>query len=137
MGTGDRIGLSQRVPRVRVELKVEYRRLDTFFQDYTKNISKGGMFIKTQFPLEIGTRCHFSLWIPGRTEPFQLEGEVIWSNDVTGACEAAEESSGMGIRFCFPSRRERIEFEAEVKGLVRQEFGDDFVEQLEDVWCGD
>jgi len=31
--------------RVPIELKVEYKRLNTFFSDYTKNISKGGTFI--------------------------------------------------------------------------------------------
>ena len=28
-----------------IELKVEYKRLNSFFADYTKNISKGGTFI--------------------------------------------------------------------------------------------
>src|SRR5690348_1888069 len=33
-------------PRVPIELKVEYKKLNSFFADYTKNISKGGTFIK-------------------------------------------------------------------------------------------
>ena len=42
-------------PRQPIELKVEYKRLNTFFADYTKNISKGGTFIKTNRPLPVGT----------------------------------------------------------------------------------
>ena len=45
----------RREARAPIELKVEYKRLNTFFYDYTKNISKGGTFIKTDKPLDIGT----------------------------------------------------------------------------------
>ena len=48
-----------------IELKVEYKRLNTFFADYTKNISRGGTFIKTARPLPIGTEFLFKLFIPG------------------------------------------------------------------------
>ena len=41
--------------RAAIELNVEYKRLNTFFADYTRNISKGGTFIKTDKPLEVGT----------------------------------------------------------------------------------
>ena len=49
----------RREARAPIELKVEYKRLNTFFYDYTKNISKGGTFIKTEKPLDVGTisRC--------------------------------------------------------------------------------
>ena len=45
----------RREARAPIELKVEYKRLNTFFYDYTKNISKGGTFIKTEKPLDVGT----------------------------------------------------------------------------------
>jgi len=32
----------RREARAPIELKVEYKRLNTFFYDYTKNISRGG-----------------------------------------------------------------------------------------------
>ena len=47
-----------------IELKVEYKRLNTFFADYTKNISKGGTFIRTDKPLDPGTEFVFALVIP-------------------------------------------------------------------------
>ena len=34
-------------PRQPIELKVEYKRLNAFFADYTKNISRGVTFIQT------------------------------------------------------------------------------------------
>ena len=89
--------------RAPIELKVEYKKMNTFFSDYTKNISKGGTFIKTKKPLPIGTRFLFKLTVPHRPSPFELLGEVVWSNgDV--------EEPGMGIRFINlqPDERERL-----------------------------
>ena len=54
----------RREARAPIELKVEYKRLNTFFYDYTKNISKGGTFIKTEKPLDIGTIFLFKLMLP-------------------------------------------------------------------------
>ena len=63
---------SRRHPRTPIELKVEYRKLNTFFFDYTRNISKGGTFIKTPRPLEIGTEFVFKLAVPRLDEPLTL-----------------------------------------------------------------
>ena len=64
--------------RAPIELRVEYQRLNRFFYDYTKNISKGGTFIKTGKPLGIGTRFLFKLVVPNMAKPLVLLGEVRW-----------------------------------------------------------
>ena len=50
-----------------IALKVEYKRLNSFFADYTKNISRGGTFIRTKNPLSIGTEFMFQLQVPKST----------------------------------------------------------------------
>ena len=60
--------------RVPIELKVEYKKLNTFFADYTKNICKGGTFIRTKKPLEIGTIFVFRLTVPTLKEPIAIRG---------------------------------------------------------------
>ena len=52
------VGVPARAP---IELKVDYKKLNTFIADYTKNISKGGTFIKTDRPLKVGTEFVFKL----------------------------------------------------------------------------
>jgi type IV pilus assembly protein PilZ len=99
-----------------IELKVEYKRLNTFFADYTKNISKGGTFIRTKKTLPVGTRFLFRLMVPGRAEPFALVGEVVHSS-------AQGDEPGMGIRFVWPDDRDRAEFEAIVEGLMQESLG--------------
>src|SRR5258707_1199050 len=64
--------------RAKIQLRVDYKRMNTFFADYAKNISKGGTFIRTTKPLDIGTEFIFVLAIPGQTENLQLTGEVMW-----------------------------------------------------------
>ena len=103
-------------PRVPIELKVEYKKLNSFFADYTKNISKGGTFIKTRKTLPVGTRFLFRLSVPGRTAPFELNGDVVHAS-------ATGEEPGMGIRFVWADELERIEFERVVEQLMEQCLG--------------
>ena len=103
-------------PRAPIELKVDYRRLNSFFADYTKNISKGGTFIKTRKALPVGTRFLFRLSVPGRAEPFALNGEVIHARP-------QGEESGMGIRFVWESDEERTRFEQLVEALMTESLG--------------
>src|SRR5438874_12286520 len=91
-------------PRRPIRLRVDYERMNACFADYTKNISKGGTFIKTARPLPVGTRFLFALAVPALSEPVTLDGEVTW---VLAAEEArAGEEPGMGIRFLFASNEQ-------------------------------
>src|SRR6188472_3634949 len=109
--------------RAPIELKVDYKKLNSFFADYTKNISKGGTFIKTKKPLPIGTRFLFKLTVPHREAPFELLGEVVWS-------KADGEEPGMGIRFIYSSQSQREEFEGVVERLMGDSLGADLTGKL-------
>jgi type IV pilus assembly protein PilZ len=108
-------------PRAAIELRVEYKRLNSFFADYTKNISRGGTFIGTDRPLEIGTDFVFKLGVPNLSEPLVLKGKVQW---VVMPEEATEERGpGMGIGFVFDSDVERERVEATVEKLMIESLG--------------
>lgn len=110
-------------PRAPIELKVDYKKLNSFFADYTKNISKGGTFIKTKKPLPLGTRFLFKLSVPQRADPFELLGEVVWST-VEG------DEPGMGIKFVYSDDRQRTDFEAVVEQLMADSLGADLAGRL-------
>lgn len=116
------------VDRVPIELRVEYRRLNSFFADYTKNISKGGTFIRTAKPLPPGTEFVFVLIIPKLPEPLRLNGEVVWTTDPSRATE--EQPAGMGIRFKYEDDSERHATEEIVERLVKEELGGHISERL-------
>ena len=114
--------------RAAITLKVDYRRLNSFFADYTKNISKGGTFIRTSKPLEIGTEFVFVLSLPTLNEQLQLNGEVMWVVDDSDATE--EQPPGMGIKFKFKSDTERKKVDDFVERLMIDALGAQISQRL-------
>ena len=100
---------------------MDYKRLNTFFADYTKNISKGGTFIRTTKPLDVGTEFVFVLSVPSHDKQLELKGVVMWI--VTEETATADSPAGMGIKFKFTNDEERAKV-------------DDFVEKLMDEALG-
>ena len=108
-------------PRTPIELKVEYKRLNSFFADYTKNISRGGTFIRTERPLDIGTDFVFKLGIPTLTDPLILAGKVQWV--ITPEQATSEQEPGMGIGFIFDSEAERERIQGTIENLMVAHLG--------------
>jgi type IV pilus assembly protein PilZ len=108
-----------------IELKVEYQRLNTFFSDYTRNISKGGTFIKTNRPLDIGTEFIFKLFVPRMEAPLRIRGTVQWvvTEADVAAGKDAPDGPGMGIRFQFADDEERRGIERSVEKLMVDSLG--------------
>jgi type IV pilus assembly protein PilZ len=116
----------RREARAPIELKVEYKRLNTFFYDYTKNISKGGTFIKTEKPLDIGTNFLFKLVIPSQPEPIALRGEVRWVVKQGAPLPpeaAAGHEPGMGIKFVYENADQRRQLELIVERMMVDSLG--------------
>jgi type IV pilus assembly protein PilZ len=107
--------------RAAIQLRVDYKRINTFFADYTKNISKGGTFIRTTKPLDVGTEFVFVLSVPSHNTQLALKGEVVWI--VTEEKASSDNPAGMGIKFKFTNDEERVKV-------------DDFVEKLMDETLG-
>ena len=101
-----------------IELKVEYKRLNTFFADYTKNISRGGTFIKTTRPLPVGTEFLFKLFVPGRDAPLTIHGEVQRIID-----ETADEDAGMAIKFVYREGDPQAEIALTVERMMTESLG--------------
>jgi type IV pilus assembly protein PilZ len=111
----------RRFPRHAITLRVDYKRMNTFFADYAKNISKGGTFIRTNKPLEAGTEFVFVLSIPGQPDQIQLLGQVMWT--VTEDRATEEHPAGMGIRFKFHDDAELKKLEDFVAKLLSEKLG--------------
>ena len=113
----------RRHARAPIELKVDYKRLNSFFAEYTKNISKGGTFIKTKKPLPAGTRFLFRLQVPSCPDPFEIVGEVV-REDVRA------DEPGMAIRFVWEDEAARLAFEAGVERLMIESLGPQVAAEL-------
>jgi type IV pilus assembly protein PilZ len=114
--------------RHKIALRVDYKRMNTFFADYAKNISKGGTFIKTSKPLDVGTKFVFVLSIPGQVDQLQLKGTVMWTVDEEQQTD--ERPAGMGIRFNFTDDAERRQLEQFVGKLMADKLGSHVAQKL-------
>ena len=103
--------------------------MNSFFADYTKDISKGGTFIKTERPMEIGTRCQFTFVLPALSEPLVLVGEVAWILPVQAA-RARNEDPGMGVRFLFDSPEAERDFELLIEKMMEDALGPEVAKRL-------
>lgn len=112
-------------PRAPIELKVTYKRLNTFFHDYTRNISKGGTFIRTSKPLAVGTEFLFKLVVPELMDPLTISGRVQWvvEEDQKGE-EGKPTDPGMGIQFQYTSDDDRLAVESTVERLMKKHLGE-------------
>lgn len=120
-------------PRVPIELKVEYKRINAFFADYTQNISKGGTFIKTEKPLPVGTEFVFKLVLPGgsasqETQTMELKGKVQWV--CTTESQTETQKPGMGIGFVFENSKEQQDIAHRVEVLLTSELGTILTDRL-------
>jgi type IV pilus assembly protein PilZ len=116
-------GEKRAAERVPIELRVEYKRLNTFFSDYTKNISQGGTFIKTKKPLDVGTSFRFLLHVPTLPEPLEIFGSVQWIRE-TG------DDPGMGIEFAFDDGEAHQRLQATVEKLMADSLGEKISKSL-------
>jgi uncharacterized protein (TIGR02266 family) len=79
----------------RITINKEFESFDAFIQEYVTNISKTGVFIRSQSPLPVGTRVnlHFSV-IMDDIETVEGIGEVVRVESSPSGQE-----TGMGVVF--------------------------------------
>ena len=83
--------------RIEVTWSVDCESRETFLYASIANISEFGIFVRTQEPLEVGTRLTLNFTPPGSDEAFVLHGQVQWVNVVRMLAD--NPNPGMGIRF--------------------------------------
>ncbi len=112
-------------PRAAIDLNVEYKKLNTFFHDYTRNISQGGTFIRTPNPLEIDTEFMFKLTVPELMEPLSIRGRVKWIiAEEDAGVDPENPDPGMGIKFLYETEEDRLRVETTVERLMTKHLGE-------------
>lgn len=84
-------------PRERAALSLNFKDRQSFVRAYSANVSKGGLFIKTENPLNQGEQFQLKLQLPGLNDTLQIKCDVIWSQK--GAPSQPDKPSGMGVKF--------------------------------------
>ena len=84
--------------RIDTKLEVKYGDITSFISDYAMNISRGGMFISTKYPLKVDTVISVEFVIPDIKVPIQVRGRVSWVNDPQ-QIKGTNLIPGMGVEF--------------------------------------
>jgi type IV pilus assembly protein PilZ len=108
----------KRGERLPVEVKVDYRTVGSFITDYTKNISRGGVFIRTSLPLEVGEKIRLRITLPDGDAPFALDGIVKWVSTIR---DKDKHPPGMGVEFT----NFTDEVQAQIDRLIANHPGDE------------
>ncbi len=82
----------RRAHRVRVNIRATYRSQTVAMETWVADLSRNGLFVRSELLDEAGTRAAVELVVPGSDDPLHLAGEVV-------RVEMSPLSSGMGIRF--------------------------------------
>ena len=87
-------------PRAKVlTMTVRYKSatVDEFIEQYSLDISRGGIFIKTSSPFAPGTLLKFEIRIAEERTVLQGVGRVVWKRDPADAIPSRP--AGMGVKF--------------------------------------
>jgi len=81
--------------RCPVALRVSYRTFNEFIDEYTKNVSRRGMFIRTKRHHAINEIAELLLHVPELPDPVRIKGEIVHVE----LNAAREEDCGVGVKF--------------------------------------
>ncbi len=82
--------------RAEVQVDLHYRTAQEFLAAYSRNISGGGLFIRTPQPQPLNQNVLLRFTLPGSSKKFEVHGIVVWANSAT---TRSSFPSGMGVKF--------------------------------------
>ncbi|HEX7125387.1 MAG TPA: TIGR02266 family protein [Thermodesulfobacteriota bacterium] len=98
-GKGDK----RRQPRVPIYVKVDYKvdmtRDDAPYSDYSANINRDGLFLKSRSPLTPGTLVNLQFSLPEDSRVIKVAGRVVWITKEFEDRVGGRTEPGMGIEF--------------------------------------
>ena len=97
---GDFMSIDKRqFERKDIQLRVVYRSITNFLDDYTANISIGGCFLSTQQPFSMGETVELAMILP-TGQSINTTGVVRWVSTDT-------KFPGVGVQFTVLSNRDK------------------------------
>ena len=94
----NRMDEKRKYKRIPTTIKSEVHFDDGMTFSKSMDLSKGGLFISTPEPLNVGSEVSLSLQIPGE-DPVDIKGVVKWVRESVDMANSESEKIGMGIEF--------------------------------------
>ena len=112
-------------PRSSVEVRIDYEQAGMRVTQFGKNVSRGGLFVKTDTPLAVGERLPIVLGLPNHKDPVHLHAVV---RRVVTPTEAGE--PGMGMSFLFEDDAQRVSFFRLIDHVIIEQLGAELYQRL-------
>ena len=76
-------------------IKIEYKKFNSFLKDYIRTMSRGWLFMRLQEQYNDGAEVYFSIKVSGLERELKARGNVVFNG------KNAEGISGSGLKFIF------------------------------------
>jgi len=103
-------------PRYEVSIPVDCATRELFFANHVCNISRGGLFIRSDTPLPLQAEVSLVLRLPGTDQSICVTGRVIWNYDIQRGTSRIV--PGSGIRFIGMTAADRSKLESYLATLT-------------------
>ena len=103
-------------PRYEVSIPVDCSTRHVFVSNHVCNISKGGLFIRSETPLPLNTEVSLVLRLTKTEQCIRATGRVIWNYDIQKGTTRI--LPGSGIRFVDMPPSDRATLESYLAGLT-------------------
>jgi type IV pilus assembly protein PilZ len=90
-------------PRVAKTISLEFKDRLSVIQAIAMNIGEGGLFIKTDKPLEEGEHFLLKMKLPYVSYTLNIKSEVVWTRKVA---KGNDKQAGMGVKFIQMSKED-------------------------------
>ena len=102
--TSSGVHFLRKAPRVQKMFSLSFLAGDTVLESYSHDASCGGLFIKTEKPLDKGRTFELNLWLPNNDKALKIRCKVMWNRLKTG--DPIAMPLGMGVQFTNISRED-------------------------------
>ena len=109
---------SRKEARAQKSLSLSFKDRHSFIKAYTGNISKEGLFIKTERPLKEGEKFLLKMQLPDLPDPIKVNCEVSWAREQS---DIEKRPPGMGVKFCKMTKRDNQILNQYVQTLIKGE----------------
>ncbi len=108
--------------RVPSRLRCSFDSLGSFHDQLITNLSRGGVFVKTERPLPVGTKLQLKIQLEDSGAQLEVDSEVV-SNHVGAGFDTS--IAGMGVQFSRRGARIMREIDDLFEREIRRAFGPD------------
>jgi uncharacterized protein (TIGR02266 family) len=88
--------------RIEAKIKVAFRTMEELVSEFAKNISKGGIFLKTDRLVDPNAEIDLTVTFPNGLGEYQIRGKVTRLMSTTHPTDPDRQLHGVGVQFLNP-----------------------------------